>query len=531
MNTRARQLMAVGLAAAVTLSAGTATAWAQDEKPGLDAMGADQGQAKEEPKPGESAAAGAPGAAAPAAEAAQVSEAQAIVQRAADRIKRAQYGMFDVHVTATGSLAGYTTEATGHVVTRRANASAANPWLMRVTGATVVKSGEPMNLDMALRANSREWVNHEEKTVHEAIKLTPGGKWLTVANSLWPTEIFDRVPYSRVMRNATYTQEAGQEVAGVECDVVLVESKPLRGAASKSRWYIAREDSFPRRFERIMSLEGSESLLVMEFTNVRIEDEVPAGDAGEENFRVAVPSGYSEKRDAPKAPPPPAPTPVPTATPDGSAPVTPNATPASGATGSPAAQPVEPARPARPAMAPEFELAKLDGTKVTLASMRGSVVVVDFFGTWAMSAEAWHPRLKSIVSAHGDRVRLAPVAIRQRQPELAAELLTHAEISAPVLIGTEALAASYGVHLFPAAAVVGADGALVDVVQGCGSPSSEDALRGAIERALSANGSNAATAGGPEGESKDAPAATPAQAPSDSSTEGAATVKKEEPSK
>ncbi len=491
MDIKTRRLSA-GLAAALAFGAVVPLSWGQDQKPGLDAMGADTTPAsapaptpaKEEPKPAPEAPPATE--ATPAPEAAPVTEGQAIVQRACDRIKRAHYASFDVHMFGVGSLAGYTTEARGHVVARRANASAANPWTMRVTGSTVVKAGEPMNFDMALLPNSREWVNHEEKMVHETIKLSPGGKSLTVANSLWPTEIFDRVPYSRVMRSATYTQEAGQEIAGVECDVVLVESKPLRGAASKGRWFIGHEDSFPRRFERLMTLEGAESQIVMEFTNIRVEDQMPA-DATDATFRVAVPDGYSEKREAPKAPPAPAPAPTPNPTPDAPAGTMPNDTPASGAMGTPStssAQPVEPTRPALPAMAPEFELAKIDGTKVSLASMRGTVVVVDFFGTWAMNAEAWHPRLKSLIATHGDRVRLVPVAIRQRQHELAAEMLTRAEITAPVLIGNEALARSYGVTLYPAAAVVGADGTLVEVVQGCGSPSSEDSLRAAIDRAL-----------------------------------------------
>lgn len=479
---KTRRLMGVTVAALVA-SAGVPWAWAQEEKSGLDeksgleAMGVDPAAAKDDGTPAPETA--------PEVAPAPVGEGQAIVERARDRIRRAQYVRFDAHMFGTGAMAGYTTEARGQVQLRRAVASASNPWLFRVTATTEGKSGAPAtNYEMAMLANSREWVNHDERSVNETLKMAPGGKWLTVPNSLWPTEVFDRAPYSRVMRNATYTQEPGQEINGVECEVVLVENKPVRGAASRGRWYFGREDSFPRRFERLVTLEGIESQIVMEFTNVVVEDSVPP-DVTEATLRVIVPEGYTEKREAPKAPPAPVSTPAPTSV---DAPADAGAMDMGGekrndaGMGNAVAAPMEPVRPAPPRIAPEFELSKMDGTKVTLASMRGSVVVVSFFGTWAMAAEAWHPQLKSIVSAY-EGVRLVPVAVRQREPQLAAEMLSRAQISEALLIGNEALAQAYGVQVYPAVAVVGADGTLIEVVQGCGSAASETTLRAALDRA------------------------------------------------
>lgn len=468
--------MRAGLAAA--LVTGVPLAWAQEGKSGLEAMGVDpmaESGAEEAPK-----GSGAEAAAAPVT--APVGEGQAIMERARDRIKRAQYARFDAHMYGTGSMAGYTTEARGQVVMRKAPGNAANPWMFRVTGATAGAS--PIQFDMAMRANSREWINHDERTVHETLKMAPGGKWLTVPNSLWPTDVFERVPYSTAMRGATFEQEAGQEINGVLCDVVVVESKPAKGAGRRGRWYIGQEDSFPRRFERLVTMEGVETKLVQEFTNVLIEDRVPE-DVTEAALRVLVPAGYDEKRQTPAPVAAPAAVPNATATDGGEvrgdkAMESAMGGEAGGGERLPAR--VEPARPAAPVMAPGFELARLDGTKVSLASLRGSVVVVDFFGTWAMAAEAWHPQLKAIMSSHAD-VTLVPVAVRQRQPELAAELLRRAEIREAVLIGSEALAQAYGVQVYPAAAVVAADGTLIEVVQGCGSAASEEALRGAIERA------------------------------------------------
>lgn len=500
MATKTRRMMRAGLAAAMLVSAGAPMALAQEDKSGLEAMGVDPAESGKEdpaatpaPTPAASPAA-TPEAAAPAA---PIGEGQAIMERARDRIKRAQYVSFDAHMFGVGAMAGYTTEATGRVVARRAAANATNPWMFRVSGSTAVKDGAaPTSFDMAMRATSREWINHDERTVHETLKMSPGGKWLTTPNSLWPSEVFDRVPYSRVFRNAAFQQEAGQVLDGVECDVVIVESKPLRGAASKTRWFIGRDDMFPRRFERLITMEGSETQLVLDFTNVRIADSVP-DDVTDAMLRVEVPAGYEEKRQTPPTlPPAPAPTPAdptPLPTDAGATNVDGTMDPAMGASSS--ASPVEPVRLAPPAMAPDFELAKLDGTKVSLASLRGSVVVVDFFGTWAMAAEAWHPQLKTIIAAN-EGVKLVPVSIRQREPQLAAELLQRAEIADALLVGNEAVAQAYRVQVYPAAAVIAADGRLIEVVQGCGSAASEESLRAAISRAM---GTPAPTGADPTG--------------------------------
>lgn len=467
----------------MVVGAGAPVVVAQESTSGLEAMGVDP-MAETGMEPAEGAA---PALAAP------VNEGQAIMERARDRMKRAQYVRYDAHMFATGAMTGYTTEAKGHVEMRKAPGNSTNPWMFRITGATVVKDGTaPTQFDMAMRANSREWVNHDERTVHETLKMAPGGKWFTVPNSLWPTDAFERVPYLTATRNATYEQEPGQEVNGVLCDVVVVEAKSARGGGGRrGRWFIGQEDSFPRRFERLVMMEGSETKLVQEFTNVRIEDSVPP-EVTEAMLRVEVPAGYEEKRQTPPPPPPPPPV-VPTATPN----ATTSDTQVKGSDqatevamgGSQSAARAEPARPAAPTMAPDFELPKLDGTKVSLASMRGSVVVVDFFGTWAMASESWHPQLKSIMAAN-EGVKLVPVTVRQREPHLAQELLQRAEIAEALLVGSESVAQAYGVQVYPAAAVIAADGRLIEVVQGCGSASSEETLRAAIQRAKGTSSSD-----------------------------------------
>ncbi len=57
--------------------------------------------------------------------------------------------------------------------------------------------------------------------------------------------------------------------------------------------------------------------------------------------------------------------------------------------------------------APEFELTLIDGSKVTLSSLRGQVVVLNFWATWCVPCRAELPLLDSYyraTSKHGLRV-------------------------------------------------------------------------------------------------------------------------------
>ncbi|HZL27330.1 MAG TPA: TlpA disulfide reductase family protein [Acidobacteriaceae bacterium] len=47
-------------------------------------------------------------------------------------------------------------------------------------------------------------------------------------------------------------------------------------------------------------------------------------------------------------------------------------------------------------LAPDFTLAMLDGTPVTLESLRGHVVVLDFWGTWCVACVAEMPALRAV---------------------------------------------------------------------------------------------------------------------------------------
>lgn len=454
-------------------------------------------------------------AATPAPAAPATSEGRGILERARDRIRATAYVSFRSRVSATGSMTGFSADAEALVTIAKAPPGSGNPYLIRVTGSGRSKpSDEVRQVDMSIRERSREWVDHAQRTVFEKNMRDPGGPLVLIPNSCWPVEVFERNPYARPLKDSSITIEESQTIAGVECHVLLVESR-----SGRARWFIAKDDLFPRRHERLISFQGSEGSMIMEISDVQLLETMPP-DADPAALRVTVPEGYTETRTAQSAqvtppPPPVAPTPSDSALPSDAASRAAIDASATGDSGKSAAIPASGAEsgPVAPSLAPEFDLPTIGGERVTLASLRGQVLLIDFFGTWSLAAEPWHERVKTILASTGERVRFVPIAVRQRNPQLAQDHLDRLGMPARVLIGTEALARSYGVSVFPAAAVVAADGTLVSVIQGCGSEQTAAdtaaALTAALERTPSTPPTPTSDAN-PEPSKEAAPAQEPA---------------------
>lgn len=62
---------------------------------------------------------------------------------------------------------------------------------------------------------------------------------------------------------------------------------------------------------------------------------------------------------------------------------------------------------------PEFALTTLDGSRLTTASLRGKVVIVDFWDTWCGPCLRALPHLKELSAAHPDEVVVVAIALGQ----------------------------------------------------------------------------------------------------------------------
>jgi len=249
-------------------------------------------------------------------------------------------------------------------------------------------------------------------------------------------------PFTKELASTSFEPLSREVVGGVECQAVRV----VTGSKIHTTWWFGVEDHLPRKSERVLGGgKGDDAFLICELTDVRV-DGAPASAA--RNLRVSVPEGYTEDR--PSRPTPAAPTPEPEGgsvkgdgTPDGA--VTTSSTAAPVVTG--------------PVAAPDFELVDADGQKVSLASLRGSVVVLEFAGTWCLSTRDSRPELDALAKAHkGKPVRCYSLAVREKSREVAVSEFRKGGYEFGLLLDADSVARSYGVRAYPSFVVVDAAG-------------------------------------------------------------------------
>ena len=112
------------------------------------------------------------------------------------------------------------------------------------------------------------------------------------------------------------------------------------------------------------------------------------------------------------------------------------------------------------ARAPEFTLADLLGTKISLADHRGRPVIIDFWATWCAPCVQQIPVLNAFQAAHYGEVTVLGIAVDSRGIEAVAPFATEHGIQYPVLLGDESLAQEYGAFGFPSLYVIAPDGSI-----------------------------------------------------------------------
>ena len=125
----------------------------------------------------------------------------------------------------------------------------------------------------------------------------------------------------------------------------------------------------------------------------------------------------------------------------------------------PGVAPVEAAAEDDRPVAPDFELPDLDGQPVTMASLRGKTVIVDFWATWCPPCIFQIPILNTIQEKHRDAgVVVIGVAVDVEGLEVVKPYAEENGIAYTILIGDEGLARKFGAPGFPALAVVSPEG-------------------------------------------------------------------------
>ena len=139
------------------------------------------------------------------------------------------------------------------------------------------------------------------------------------------------------------------------------------------------------------------------------------------------------------------------------------AVPSEGPTADPNATAAPTATP-RPA-APDFTVYDMEGNAVSLSSMQGKPVVVNFWASWCGPCKSEMPDFQKAYEQHGEAVHFMIVNMTdgmQETKEKAKAYVDKQGFTFPVYYDTDMDAAmAYGVNTIPATYFVAADGSLI----------------------------------------------------------------------
>ena len=111
--------------------------------------------------------------------------------------------------------------------------------------------------------------------------------------------------------------------------------------------------------------------------------------------------------------------------------------------------------------APPFELADLQGVKLSLDSLKGKVVVVNFWATWCETCKEEKPLLQKLIRAEKGNDKFAVVTILfNDSAKNAAEYMKKNGFSFPVLNDDKKVSISYGVTGVPESFIISRKGIL-----------------------------------------------------------------------
>jgi peroxiredoxin len=121
--------------------------------------------------------------------------------------------------------------------------------------------------------------------------------------------------------------------------------------------------------------------------------------------------------------------------------------------------------------APAFDLEKHDGGRISLASLKGDVVILTFWATWCAPCKVEMPTLEEAYNKHGGKgVTVVGVNFQQEKPQVK-KFADANKITFPIAMDADGkMADAYNVPGLPTTFFIGMDGNLAGSHEGIVKP-------------------------------------------------------------
>jgi thiol-disulfide isomerase/thioredoxin len=380
------------------------------------------------------------------------SPAHAAVLASSAALRNATSLSFTISMQAEGSsIAQYTPTFTADVKMLRDPANRST-WLVRAKGSGRATPTEPeTQFEVAWTANAIEWIDHKERKFYRRPTGSAKGKILQLAGASRVREFVEANPLSKILKAASFQQSGSENIDGVSCSIIDGLAKR---SGSKDRIAIG-PDNLPRRIEMIIESDMLAGRVSANYRSMRANDALDPSD-----LRLTPPDGYESDvvEPAPPAIPTSKPSPDPTDPSESAAPI-------SAIPFTPPPTPV----PVGPEPAPDVTLAVSGASEIeplSLSSLKGNVVVLDFFGTWSLAARPAHAEIKDLLPRYQDKpVKFYSLAVREKSPDAAPAYFTKQGLDwgshGGIVPSADSLVAPFRIRAYPTFCLINKDGFVV----------------------------------------------------------------------
>ncbi len=332
--------------------------------------------------------------------------------------------------------------------------------------------------EWAMNGKQLQKVDHATKKlltmeIKGGMNMPPQDLW-----PILPQWIFEDLFANPMMKLQSAVMLPDAEVAGVKCKVVKyvqvmempmeddmgegekkddkAEKKAAPKMVSTNIKYLGVDDNLPRKFENSTKIEGGDEAmggqswgLKGEMTEMKVNAGLKA-----EDFAFKAPEGYAAE--------------VGTADNMGMQ--------------SEEQAPELKAKPGSDAL--DFKLSDPTGKEVTLASLKGRVVLLDFWATWCGPCKQAMPSIQKLHEKYKDKpVTIIGVNCWEKSDKLAIDYMAKKDFTYTLLLKGDDLAKAYGVSGIPTFILIDTEGKVLHAASGF-SDGEEEHLAEMIDKAL-----------------------------------------------